>query len=386
MNGVDASARTRVVEGVGSLARLGELVREQGTRALLVTDPGLVASGHVARAEELLRASDVEVHRFAETRENPTTQDVARCATLAREVEPDVLVGFGGGSSIDVAKGANFVWRGGGELSDYLGRGEGELDLAPLVAVPTTAGTGTEVQSFALIADEETHAKMACGHPSAAPRVALLDAELTVTQPRFVTACTGLDAIGHAVEVAVTTRGNEVSYAHAREAFALAAEAFPRVLDAPDDLDARAKMLRAAALAGRGIENSMLGAAHSMANPLTAHFDVPHGQAVATALPLVVSYNAAEDESLDRYADLARAAGLVAASASRDEACRALVTTLEGYLDRAGLPRGWGALGVGEGDCARLAGEAATQWTAQFNPRAIGAEEFTDLYRLGVTR
>ena len=381
---LDVTTRTRVIEGPGTLEQLGGEARRLGERALLVTDPGLVATGHVERAEEFLRAAGLEVVRWDETRSDPTTRDVERCAERAREFVPDLLIGLGGGSSIDVAKGANFLWKGGGVLGDYVGRGSGELDLAPLIAVPTTAGTGSEVQSFALVVEEDSHRKMACGHPAAAPCLAILDAELPLGLPPKVTACTGLDAIGHALEVCVSTRGNRVSRSLAFQSLTLSARAFTQVLREPEDLDARADMLRAASLAGRGIENAMLGAAHSMANPLSARFDLPHGQAVGTVLPLVVDFNRQEEGALKVYTEIAQISGLAEFGTSGDEATETLIENLYDFLEEAELPRGLAALGVTEADCAELAQAAAREWTAQFNPRPIEAQQFEELFRKGL--
>ena len=216
-------ARTRVVVGAGTVARLGELARERGaSRVLLVTDPHLVEVGHPDRAQRSLEAAGIEVERFEGVRENPTTVDVDRCLEVARACQPDLFVAVGGGSSLDTAKGANFLLTNGGEMEDYWGVGKATKPLLPLIAVPTTAGTGSETQSFALIARESDHQKMACGAPGAAPVVSVLDPELTVTLPRQVAAYTGLDALTHSVEAAVTSKRTPVSSLYAREAFRLA--------------------------------------------------------------------------------------------------------------------------------------------------------------------
>ncbi|MEY4691253.1 MAG: hypothetical protein RIT19_1578, partial [Verrucomicrobiota bacterium] len=291
----DSTLRTRVVFGAGCLDRLGELAAGLGgRRVLLVTDPGIVRAGHAARAESLLRAAGLEVAVFDAVRENPTTLDVARGLEVARAAAVDLFVGLGGGSSIDTAKGVNFLLTQGGEMRDYQGVGKATRPMLPLIAIPTTAGTGSECQSAALIADEVTHHKMACLDPKAAARIALLDPELTVSQPRRVTALTGLDALVHAVESAVTTRRTVWSSMFSREAFRLCAGALETVLRSPDDLEARGRMLLGAAMAGTAIENSMLGAAHSAANPLTAHFGIVHGAAVGLMIPQVIRFNAAD--------------------------------------------------------------------------------------------
>ena len=177
----DWTPRTRLVCGWGSLERLGTIARELGgRRVLVVTDAGLVAAGHVARAEAILARAGLAVVRFAGVHENPTTDDVEACVLRAREAAIDLIVGLGGGSSLDTAKGCNFLLTGGGRMHDYQGYGKARAPMLPMIAVPTTAGTGSECQSYALIADAATHQKMACGDPGAAPRVALLDPELTL--------------------------------------------------------------------------------------------------------------------------------------------------------------------------------------------------------------
>jgi alcohol dehydrogenase len=376
---VDFAVRPRLVAGVGCLARLGELVREfAARRVLLVTDQGLVAAGHAAQVSQVLAAAGLEVVLFDRVRENPTTADVDACLAVAR-TGVDLIVGLGGGSALDTAKGCNFLLTNGGRMRDYWHTKAALKPLLPLIAIPTTAGTGSECQSYALIADEETHQKMACGDPKAAARIALLDPTLTVTQPRRVTACTGLDAIGHAVETLVTSKRNPVSHLFAREAFALLDANLPVVLEHPGDLAARAAMQLGAAYAGMAIENSMLGAAHACANPLTAQFGVVHGQAVATMLPTVVRYNAADPVAAALYAEVAVHAGL-SAKGSVEAAVGALVRRLEALLAIAGLPKDLAASGVTAAAIGALADNAATQWTGTFNPRPVKAPEFRELY------
>jgi len=170
--------RTRLVFGAGSVARVGDFARESGgNRVLLVTDPGLVKVGHAGRIRELLVQAGMTVTTFDRVRENPTTRDVDDCLQIARENRVDLIVGLGGGSSMDTAKGCNFLLTNGGQMKDYWGVGKATQPMLPLIAIPTTAGTGSECQSAALIADEATHQKMACLDPKAAARVALLDPE-----------------------------------------------------------------------------------------------------------------------------------------------------------------------------------------------------------------
>ena len=378
----DHQPRTRIVFGPGILGRLGSLARELGaTCALIVTDRGIVAAGHARRATASLQEAGIRVLTDDGVRENPTTGDVDRCLAIARSAPIDLMVGIGGGSSMDTAKGANFLLTNGGAMRDYWGVGKATRPMLPLIAIPTTAGTGSECQSAALIADEVTHQKMACLDPKAAARIALLDPELTLSKPRFVTAVTGIDAIAHALETAVTRKRTAISSLYAREAFQLLFPALPTVLADPTHLDARSRMLLGAAYAGTAIELSMLGAAHAAANPLTAHFNIVHGAAVGLMLPAVIRFNAALPEAASIYADLAVAAGIAGPHVPQSIALAWLIEAVTGALRTAGIPTSLTAAGVDPNAIPELAAEAARQWTATFNPRSITAADFEALYR-----
>jgi alcohol dehydrogenase len=378
----DSTIRTRLVFGPGAVARVGELARELGgSRVLLVTDPGLVAAGHADRVTGLLRSADLEVVVFDRTRENPTTRCVEECRATARDAGTELLVGLGGGSALDTAKGCNFLLTNGGRIQDYWGVGKARLPMLPFIAIPTTAGTGSECQCAALIADEITHQKMACLDPKAAARVAILDPELTLSQPSLVTAHTGIDALTHAVETAVTRRRNALSLTYSHRAFQLLVPALPRVIEAPHDLEARGQMLLGAALAGLAIENSMLGAAHSAANPLTANYDLAHGEAVGLMLPAVIRFNAVDPEARRAYAELASAPEIACLSDGLDDAVSALVDRIEYLLNCAGLPRSLTDRDVTVDALETLGAQAAGQWTAQFNPRVTAPADFVALYR-----
>jgi alcohol dehydrogenase len=299
---------------------------------------------------------------------------------VARAANPDLLVALGGGSSIDAAKGCNFLLTNGGRMQDYWGHGKASKPMLPLVVIPTTAGTRSDMQAYALISDAKTHRKMACGDRKALARVALLDPALAVSQPHLVIACSGLDTIAHAVETAVTTRRNPVSRMFSRESFRLARAAFPRVLADANDLEAQGDMMLAAAFGGLAIENSMLGAAHSMSNPLTADFDVVHGHAVGLVLPRIVRFNADLPEARAEYAALAAAAGLANGTTRSTEPVEALLACIESLYAATGLPDSLDACGVDRAAIASLAEGAASQWTAQFNPRAVTASDFEMLY------
>jgi alcohol dehydrogenase len=377
----DYQPRTRIVFGVKSVERVGELAKSLAARrVLLVTDAGIVSAGHAGRVRRSLEEQSITVTCFQEVEENPGTRCIDKCVGVARRFAIDTIIGLGGGSSMDTAKGCNFILTNGGQMKDYWGLGKAKLPMLPLIAIPTTGGTGSECQSFALITDEETHQKMACGDPKAAARIAILDPALTLSQPRRVTACSGIDAIAHALETSVAKTRNPLSLIFSRSAFRLTMAGFPRVLEAPDDVDARSQMLLGAACGGTAIENSMLGAAHSAANPLTAHFGITHGQAVGMMLPHVVRFNALDPFAARAYAEFGCLAGIGVPAEAPDVIVERMAERLEAMLEAADLPRSLANCGVQEEDIPRLATEAASQWTAQFNPRTAVAADFETLY------
>jgi alcohol dehydrogenase len=381
----DCQPRTRVVFGAGSIEGVGDLAKNLAARrVLLVTDPGIVSAGHAGRVQALLEAAGIEVTCYDQVRENPTTRCVDSCVEVARGAAIDTIVGLGGGSSMDTAKGCNFILTNGGQMKDYWGVGRATRPMLPLLAIPTTGGTGSECQSFALIADEQTHQKMACGDPKAAARIALLDPALTCSQPARVTACSGIDALAHALETLVAKARTPLSLIFSREAFRLAIAGLPRVLNSPSDLEARGWMLLGAAWAGTAIENSMLGAAHAAANPLTAHFGVPHGHAVGVMLPHVVRFNSGDPVAARAYAELACAAQLALPSEAPHVAADHLAARLETLLELAGLPRTLEHCGVKPDDVPKLADEAARQWTAQYNPRTVTPSDLQQLYAAAI--
>jgi alcohol dehydrogenase len=368
--------RTRVVFGAGAFGRLGAVAREFGfTRSLVVSDPGLVATGLVARALASLDEAGVQAWGFHDFASNPDSQMVEAGTAMARAKSIDSLVALGGGSSLDCAKGINFIFTNGGVMRDYHGFGKASKPMLPSIGLPTTAGTGSEAQSYALISDSETHRKMACGDHKAAFRVTILDPELTVTQPRAVTAAAGFDALSHAVESFVTTKRTSASDLFARDAWRLIESNYERVLTAPADLEARGAMLWGSHEAGIAIEQSMLGATHACANPLTARYGTTHAVAIAIMLPHVVRWNGSVAGT--RYAELLRVAGVTSTEADAGSRLASRIETLA----RAGaLPRTLSEIGVPRADLPQLATDSTREWTGTFNPRPLDAAAALTLY------
>lgn len=376
----DFDPRTRVLFGAGMLSRLSqEVIGYGGTRVLLVSDKGLKEVGHESRAVKILSDAGLHVEVFDEVHPNPTTLDIELGTAFAKDQQIDFIVGLGGGSSMDCAKGINFLLTNGGRMQDYHGVGKATKPMLPMIAIPTTSGTGSEAQSYAVIADPDTHMKMACGDKKAAARLAILDPELTVTMPKAVTAVTGIDAISHALESFVTTKRGPVSSLFGRQAWQLLNNSFIQVLTDPHDIDARGAMLLGAHLAGSAIENSMLGATHSLANPLSAHFGLTHGVVIGILLPHVIRFNAEVPDVRKLYGILAADVGLC--KESDPSAGQHLAKRVQDCVRTAELPTALIDCDVDEMLIPVLAQEAAKQWTAQFNPRPVDPISLEKLYR-----
>jgi alcohol dehydrogenase len=378
MKSFDFQPRTRLIFGAGAIGQLGNVAKELGfRRTLLVADHGLVASGHVDEAVTPLTDAGIEVIRFHDFEVNPDTRMIDAGTAFVATQQIDSIIGLGGGSSMDCAKGINFLLTNGGQMADYRGYGKATKPMLPMIAIPTTAGTGSEAQSYALISDAETHVKMACGDSKAAFRVALLDPALTLSQPRSITATSGFDAIAHAVETYVTTKRTPISEIFSREAWVLLEGNYERVLAQPDDLDARGAMQLGAFYAGVAIENSMLGATHACANPLTARYGTAHGAAIAMLLPSVVRWN--ERAVGDRYETLLNLSSLSEKN-SNPTPTETLAQRLEELIAAGRLKGNLSEIGVAENDLPALAAEAAEQWTGTFNPRPFNKDGAMEVY------
>ena len=365
MTPFDFRPRTRVVFGAGEFSRLGEIARELGgTKCLLVADRGMLACGYAQEAIRTLKARRMEVSAFHDFEPGPTVDMIDSGAAFAAPLGVNLIVGLGGGSSLDCAKAINFVLTNGGSIRDYWGYGKAAKPMLPMIAVPTTAGGGTEAQTYAAVSDPKTNQRMACGDVKAAFRTAILDPKLTVSQPPALAAETGYDAISHAIETLVSTRRTALSDCFSRSAWRLLNTNFERMLKDPHDTrGARGGMLIGAHFGGLAIENSMLGAAHACAVPLTTHYPLPHGAAVALLLPHVVEWNMpAASRQYDELnaGDLARRLRDLAAAADLPLALR------DASIPREALPR--------------LSEEAGAQWTGRFNPRHFDAAAALDIY------
>jgi len=378
MQQFDFQPSTRVVFGENSIDQVGVLAKElNARRVLLVTDPGVISAGHVERALHSLKKESIDALVFSGVEENATTTHVENGVRFAGENKPiDLIVGLGGGTAMDCAKGINFLLTNGGKMEDYWGMGKATKPMLPSIGIPTTAGTGSEAQSYALIAKADTHEKMACGDLKARFRTVILDPTLLTSVPRKVAAITGIDAISHAIESYVCTRCNPISQMFAREAWRLLEKNFEVILHEPEKIKAQGDMLLGAHLAGTAIENSMLGAAHACANPLTARFNITHGVAVGLMLPHVIKFNS---HVVNGYYDDLLAVTRIS-SKEKNTSGEILADKILQIKTAVGLPQSLREIEIEEIALPELAKAAAKQWTGKFNPRPVSEIELLKLY------
>jgi alcohol dehydrogenase class IV len=365
--------------GAGMLDQLGQIAAEKGAaRVLVITDPGMMQTGIVDRALTVLRASNVEPEVFANVKADPPEDVVLAAAEAAGGV--DAVIGLGGGSSIDVAKLAALIAGGQEKLADIYGVNLARGPRLPLIAVPTTAGTGSEVTPISIVTTGESE-KMGVVSPIILPDVALLDPELTRDLPGPVTAATGIDAMVHAIEAyaSASPNNNPVSRALACEALRLMGGALERAVKTPHDMDARADMLLGSLLAGQAFANTPVAAVHALAYPIGGHFKVPHGLSNALVLPHVLRFNAVEAPAA--YAELAGLTFPDLSNLQGQEAAAAFAEALAGLSARCGLPKGLTDVGIGADDVPLLARDAMKQTRLLVNnPRELTEADARAIY------
>jgi choline dehydrogenase len=373
---------TKLVHGPGALARLGEILHELDVkRPLLVTDPGVAAAGLVERALEHLENAVV----FDGVRPNPDIALVDDGARVYAEADRDGLVGLGGGSSLDTAKAIGVVARHGGSILDYeWGRDPVEQRIPPTVAIPTTAGTGSEVTLWTVITDHDRKIKFNVGGtPLIAAHVGLIDPELMVGLPPAVTAATGMDALSHAIECYTCDYHQPFSDAVALQAIELVAQWLRRAVVEGSDLEARTNMAHAATLGGMAYGTESAGAAHAMSQSAGGVHDCPHGALTARVLGPVCEYNAPADP--ERYARIAQGFGVDTSGLAPLDAAMAGVEEVYRLTDDVGIPA-MEALGFSEDEIPMLARIAFEDPQTIGNPRPVEITDYEDIYRNAFSR
>ncbi|WP_223181571.1 iron-containing alcohol dehydrogenase [Sphingopyxis sp. LK2115] len=368
--------------GGGASKQLAEVLDALGlSRPLIVTDAWLLRSGRVDELTGLLAAAGISARVFADTVPDPTTVSIDRGVTFLKQGRHDCVVGFGGGSPLDSAKAIALLAAHGGAMADYKAPHVQDIPGLPVIAIPTTAGTGSEATRFTIITDDATDEKMLCPGLAYLPVAALVDYELTFTKPKRLTADTGIDSLTHAIEAYVSRRANPFSDGMALLAMRAIAPNLRRVCADPMDTAAREAMMLGATQAGMAFSNSSVALVHGMSRPIGAHFHVPHGLSNAMLLPTVTAWSA--PAALPRYADCARAMG-VAEDAEGDQAAVARLVEELAALNRELEVPGPAAWGI---DPARwdalvptMCAQAAASGSPANNPRVPDAEEMAMLY------
>jgi alcohol dehydrogenase len=368
--------------GAGAVRELGTTVRDLGaTRPLVVTDPFMKDSGTVDAALASLRDAGLATGLYAECVPDPTTDSLQAGLAAVQEHGADLLVGFGGGSSIDTAKALGFLSQNPGPMRDYKAPRVNTGPALPVVAVPTTAGTGSEATQFTIISDSETDEKMLCTGPSFLPVAAVVDYELTLSMPARLSADTGVDALTHAIEAYVSRRANPFSDGFALAAMAAIGANLREVYKDGSNQAAREAMMLAATQAGIAFSNSSVALVHGMSRPIGAHFHIAHGLANAMLFPAVTEFSVSGAES--RYADCARALAVAGEEDDDATAAQALVDELKALARDLAVPTP-ASRGISREDWDRavpvMAEQALASGSPGNNPVVPTAEEIEQLY------
>ncbi|MCD7972591.1 MAG: lactaldehyde reductase [Candidatus Azobacteroides sp.] len=370
--------------GAGSRAEIATEVKRRGfKKAFFVTDKDLIRFGVAKEIEEVLEKASIPYEIFCELKANPTVTNVQAGVDAFKKSGADFILALGGGSAIDTAKGIGIIVAN-PEFYDVVsleGVAETRQKSIPLIAIPTTAGTAAEVTINYVITDEKSRKKMVCVDPNDIPVVAIIDPELMYSMPKGLTAATGMDALTHAIESFLTPGAWEMSDMFEVKAMELVHKHLKNAVDYPEDKEAREGMALAQYIAGMGFSNVGLGIVHSMAHPLGAFYDTPHGVANALLLPYVMEFNAQSDAG-SKYKDIAKAFGIEGAEKmSVEDGIEAAVNAVKQLSLSIRIPQKLREIGVKEGDIPELAQAAFNDVCTGGNPRPVTVEEIEALYR-----
>ena len=369
---------TKIISGIGSTAEIiKELNDLHAKKVLLITDPGLVQAGVAQQVVEMLKQAAVEVEIFDAVEPDPSIQVATKAAEMAKNAKANVLIALGGGSAIDTAKSAALLVTNGGYLKDYAGVNKVVKPILPLIAVPTTAGTGSEVTIFAVMSDPEKQEKFTISSALIAPAVAVLDPLLTLKLPPSVTAFTGMDALTHAIEAFTSSIAQPATDALALSAIKLVLKHLPVAVGRGDNIKARDGMLQASLLAGIAFNNAFLGLAHAIASPLGGHFHVPHGLANAVMLPYVMEYNL--PTAVRRYAEIGCALGLQAVGDTPRAVAEKTVAAITQLARDINIPEKLSNIGAKEELLPLVARDALKSIQLKFNVRNASEKEILAL-------
>jgi len=366
--------------GPGALAKLADLVAGFGARALVVSDPGVAKAGILPRILALLAEAGIGAEPFTDVEPNPSVETVNAALDRFRRTRAAFVIGAGGGSAMDVAKVVGVLGGHGGSVHDYEGIGKVPGAGVPVAAIPTTAGTGSEVTVFSVITDRERRFKMTIGSPHVVPQVALCDPELTASMPPALTAATGMDALTHAIESFVNTTHNPIAKSLALEAMRLIGRSLRVAYANGADRRARAEMLLASTMAAMAFSRTRLGNVHAMSHPIGAHYDVPHGVANAVLLPYVMEWNLVACH--ETYPAVAAALGERVDGLSRRAAAEAAVDAVRALARDVQIPARLRDVGVSRDGIPAMTDDAMKSGNVLVNPRRTTAADITALFEM----
>lgn len=371
-------APTEIIFGSGSLSRLSDAIARCGERVLVVSDPGVAAAGILDRVTSALGAAGRRAEISADVEPNPSVETADRAAATYKRAGCEWVLAVGGGSSMDVGKAVALLAAHPGPIGLYEGVGKVPGPTAPLVCIPTTAGTGSEVTVFSVITDRGRKFKMPIGSPHLLPQVAVCDPDLTLTMPQPLTAATGMDALTHAIECYTNTVYHPIAKSLALEAIRLIGTSLRRAYTNGRDIDARTDMLLASLLAAMAFTRTRLGNVHAMSHPVGAHFDVPHGVANAVLLPFVMDWNL--PGCLDTFPTVAAALGESVDGLSPRAASVVAVDAVRTLGRDLGIPERLRDVGVTREGIPAMTKDAMVSGNVAVNPRATRYEEMVALF------
>ncbi|MBL8582661.1 MAG: iron-containing alcohol dehydrogenase [Rhizobiaceae bacterium] len=371
---------TAVQFGAGIVASLPDCVaRLAGNRPLIVGDPGIERAGILARVEAILGGAGLAFTVFTDVESDPDVRSVRRGVEVAKAASCDVVVAIGGGSALDAAKGIALMLSNAGDIVDYVGIDKVTKPTIPLIAIPTTAGTGSELTIWSVLSDRANGAKFGIGSPLLCPSVALLDPELTISLPQAITAATGLDALTHAIESLVCTASNPFSAAPAEMAIRMIGENLRLAVAHGENREARANMLIASALAGIAFNQTRLGYVHAFSMPLGSRFKIPHGLVNAITLPAVMQFNL--PGNLDAFARIAGLLGERLEGLTLREAAQRSVQAVMDLKTDIGINQTLADFGVDEDSYDDIIDETMKSGNCPVNPRQATREDFRAMLR-----
>lgn len=376
MNAYNFTVPQDIVFGEGSIKKLPEILNKCGAKKILIiSGPHLKKMGAVKKIEDTAAENGIECKDFCDVEGNPSTETVEKAVNAYNEMGAEAIIAFGGGSPMDVAKAVGVIVKYGGKITDYEGGGKVPGEIVPLIAIPTTAGTGSEVTAFSVITDHSRNYKLTVFSYNIIPKYAILDPEFLYSLPASIAAATGLDAFVHALESYLSRAASPFSDAMAEKAMELIGGNIRKFVACRENKEAAAAMLTGSMFAGIAFAWARLGDVHAMAHPLSAYFGIAHGVANAVLLPVIVDYNALSDNG--RYEKIYN---YISESHVKDFKPYMLAEKIRELTSSLGIPSGLAQLGVTEDKIEAMSEDAMKSGNIAVNPRTTTLNDVINLY------